>query len=303
MSADVIRTKGLAKSFRGRPAVRDLDLEVRRGSVYAFLGPNGAGKTTTIRMLLGLLVPTAGEITLFGQHLATHRSQILARTGSLVESPSVYPHLTARENLSITQRLLGAPPTEIDRVIAVVGLELRSRHLVKTYSLGMKQRLGLAQALLGSRELLLLDEPMNGLDPAGMTEMRALIRELPAKHGVTVLLSSHLLSEVEQVATDVGILSQGEMVFQGPASELARRRRRTLCIRVSRPDDARATLSARGWAAQRLDDTLSLDADDAIDPAAINRALVESGHDVRHLAVESATLEDVFLSMTKAEVR
>jgi ABC-2 type transport system ATP-binding protein len=305
---DIIRTTAISKSFRGRPAVRNVSLEVERGSVYAFLGPNGAGKSTTIRMLLGLLRPDAGTVELFGLPLKVHRGKILEKTGSLVETPSLYPHLSARENLEIARRILGAPRSEIDRVLTLVGLENRSRDLVRTYSLGMKQRLGLASALLGRRELLLLDEPMNGLDPAGMTEMRALIRDLPARHGVTVVLSSHLLGEVEQVATHVGMLSQGELVFQGPASALDRLRKPRLRIVVNRPDDARTRLAAGGWTADRVnvnasrnDDTLHIDGD--VDAAAVNRALVEGGHDVRHLAVESATLEDLFLSMTKAGVQ
>ena len=301
MPEHVIATSGLSKDFRGRPAVRRVNLAVERGSVYAFLGPNGAGKSTTIRLLLGLLRPREGDVTLFGLALAAHRTDILARTGSLVESPSVYPHLTARENLEISRRILGAPKSDLDRVLAIAGLEHRSRHLVRTYSLGMKQRLGLAQALLGRRELLLLDEPMNGLDPAGMIDMRSLIRRLPTEHGVTVFLSSHLLSEVDQVATHVGILSQGALVFQGRADELALLRRSRLRIRVDRPDDAIAVLASRGWRAERDGESLCMDA--ASDAAVMNRALVDAGLDVHHLAVESATLEDVFLGMTQAEVR
>ncbi|HUL72215.1 MAG TPA: ATP-binding cassette domain-containing protein [Vicinamibacterales bacterium] len=301
MPDSIIRTSAVTKSFRGRPAVRGVNLEVERGSVYAFLGPNGAGKTTTIRMLLGLLRPDAGTIELFGRPLARHRAEILTKTGSLVETPSLYAHLTGRENLEIARRILDAPRSEIDRVLALAGLEHRGRHLVRTYSLGMKQRLGLALALLGQRELLLLDEPMNGLDPAGMNEMRSLIRDLPGAHGVTVLLSSHLLAEVDQVATHVGILSQGEMVFQGPAPALDRLRRPRLSIGVDRPEIATSRLAERGWTADLVDERLVIAGD--VDAAAVNRALVENGHAVTHLAVESATLEDVFLSMTKAEVR
>jgi ABC-2 type transport system ATP-binding protein len=297
----IIRTAAISKSFRGRPAVRGVSLEVERGSVYAFLGPNGAGKTTTIRMLLGLLRPDHGTIELFGQSLDRHRAEILTKTGSLVETPSVYPHLSARENIEIARRILDLPRSEIDRVLALVGLENRSRHLVRTYSLGMKQRLGLALALLGQRELLLLDEPMNGLDPAGMNEMRSLIRDLPGAHGVTVVLSSHLLAEVDQVATHVGMLSQGEMVFQGPASALDRLRKPRLSIGVDRPAAATSRLAKHGWTADLVDERLVIAGE--VDAAAVNRALVEDGHAVSHLAVESATLEDVFLSMTKAEVR
>ena len=297
----VIRTSAISKSFRGRPAVRGVSLEVERGSVYAFLGPNGAGKTTTIRMLLGLLRPDQGTIELFGRSLDRYRAEILTKTGSLVETPSVYPHLSARENLEIARRILDLPRSEIDRVLSLVGLENRSRHLVRTYSLGMKQRLGLALALLGQRELLLLDEPMNGLDPAGMNEMRSLIRDLPGAHGVTVVLSSHLLAEVDQVATHVGMLSQGEMVFQGPASALDRLRKPRLSIGVDRPAAATSRLAEHGWTADLVDERLVIAGE--VDAAAVNRALVEHGHAVSHLAVESATLEDVFLSMTKAEVR
>jgi ABC-2 type transport system ATP-binding protein len=185
-------------------------------------------------------------------------------------------------------------------VLAIVGLQNAARKLVRTFSLGMKQRLGLAQALLGRRELLILDEPTNGLDPAGITEMRSLIRGLPAQHGMTVFLSSHLLGEVDQVATHVGILSQGRLVFQGAAAELARMRRSRLRIRVDAVERAADLLRAHGWSHRAEDGALI--ADDPAAAAAINRLLVEAGHAVHHLAVESASLEDVFLDMTEAEV-
>ncbi|MEO8028106.1 MAG: ABC transporter ATP-binding protein [Bryobacteraceae bacterium] len=301
MPPDVIRTEGLSKDFGKRAAVQSVSLTVERGSVYAFLGPNGAGKSTTIRMLLGLLRPTAGSVSLFGLGLSGHRREILEQTGSLVESPSVYPHLTARENLEVARCILDAPKGDIDRVVEIVGLGNASRNLVKTYSLGMKQRLGLALAMLGKRELLILDEPTNGLDPAGMNEMRSLIRRLPEQHGITVFLSSHLLNEVEQVATHVGILSQGRVVFQGSAAELRRLRRPRLRIRVDEALKATVLLATRGWKVEQSDGWLL--APDGDDPAEINRALVEAGFSVRHLAVESASLEDVFLEMTRAEIQ
>jgi len=299
--AEIIQTTEVSKSFRGKDAVRRVSVRVERGSVYAFLGPNGAGKSTTIRLMLGLLRPTGGSVALFGLPLDGNRASILSRTGSLVENPSVYPHLTARENLEITRRILGAPASDIDRVLHVVGLEKPSRNLVKTFSLGMKQRLGLAQAMIGARELLILDEPTNGLDPAGINEMRTLIRQLPTAHGITVFLSSHLLTEVEQVATHVGILSQGALVFQGTAAELTRMRKSRLRIGVDRPEIAAALLTSRGWTVTI--DNGALVTDDTTIAAALNRALIEAGHEVRHLAIESATLEDVFLSMTQAEVQ
>src|SRR6188474_1677845 len=233
MANVLISTEAITKEFKGKPAVRHLSLEVQLGSIYAFLGPNGAGKSTTIRLLLGLLSPTRGNVALFGLDLRNHRSEILARTGSLVETPSLYEHLSARENLEIPRRILNAPRTDIDRVLRIVGLEDVGRNLVKTFSLGMKQRLGLAHAFLGKRELLILDEPTNGLDPAGIQEMRSLIRRLPGEHGVTIFLSSHLLTEVEQVATHVGMLSQGELVFQGSLGELEQLRRSHLKIGVN----------------------------------------------------------------------
>ncbi|HEY0432073.1 MAG TPA: ABC transporter ATP-binding protein [Pyrinomonadaceae bacterium] len=300
MSNVVISTQAITRLFHGKTAVRDLSLQVELGSIYAFLGPNGAGKSTTIRMLLGLLRPTRGEVALFGLDLRRNRSEILARTGSLVETPSLYEHLTARENLEIPRRILQAPRSDIDRVLRIVGLETVSRNLVRTFSLGMKQRLGLAQALLGKRELLILDEPTNGLDPAGIQEMRSLIKELPAKHGVTVFLSSHLLTEVEQVATHVGMLSQGELVFQGSIGELESLRLSRVRIGVSDIESGQALLGKRGWEARAENGYLV--ASDVHAAAAMNEALVGAGFAVHHLTVESASLEEVFLKMTQSEV-
>ena len=298
MSTPVISTDALTKEFKGKVAVRDLSLQVQPRSIYAFLGPNGAGKSTTIRMLLGLLRPTRGEISLFGLDLRNHRRDILARTGSLVETPSLYEHLSARENLEIPRRILQAPRSDIDRVLQIVGLENAARNLVKTFSLGMKQRLGLAQAFLGKRELLILDEPTNGLDPAGIQEMRSLIRRLPDEHGVTVFLSSHLLTEVEQVATHVGMLSQGELVFQGSLAELEQLRRSHLKIGVNDIEPALRLLKGRGWEARRENGFVIVS--NIGEAAAINKALIDAGFGVHHLTVESASLEEVFLGMTQA---
>ena len=297
----VISAEALSKSFRGKPAVRDVSLRVPAGRVYAFLGPNGAGKSTTIRMLLGLLQPTGGNVSLFGEELQSNRSAILARTGSLVESPSLYGHLTARENLEIPRRILGAQRSDIDRVLQIVGLAKNREQLVKTFSLGMKQRLGLALALLGNRQLLILDEPTNGLDPAGILEMRSLIQRLPQEQGITVFLSSHLLNEVEQVATHVGMLSQGEMVFQGTLNELEQMRRASLRIGVTEMESALTLLISRGWNVSRSDGYLVTQDIHAV--AAMNRTLVEAGLDVHHLATESVSLEEVFLQMTQTALR
>jgi ABC-type multidrug transport system ATPase subunit len=298
---EVIRTERLARAFNRQPAVRSLDLAVPQGSVYAFLGPNGAGKSTTIRLLLGLLRPDSGSIHIFGLPLATERLAVLHRVGSLVETPSVYPHLTATENLAIPARLLNRSRRDIDRALAVAGLSHVGRKLVRAFSLGMKQRLGLALALLAQPELLILDEPTNGLDPAGIHEVRQLLRAMPAEHGVTVFLSSHLLGEVEQLATHVGMLSQGDMVFQGTVERLSERRRSRLRIVVDRPAEAAVLLEARGWDVERQDEALI--AATSAPAATINRTLVEAGFDVHQLVHESDSLEHIFLGMTHSEAR
>jgi ABC-type multidrug transport system ATPase subunit len=299
--SEIIHTAQLSRAFNGQPAVRALDITVPRESVYAFLGPNGAGKSTTIRLLLGLLRPDGGSIQIFGLPLATERLAVLRRVGSLVETPSLYPHLTAHENLAIPARLLGRRAADIARALATAGLGRVGRKLVRNFSLGMKQRLGLAMALLAEPELLILDEPTNGLDPAGIHEVRQILRAMPAEHGVTVFLSSHLLGEVEQVATHVAMLSQGAMVFQGTVASLSERRRSRLRLIVDRPADAAAHLESRGWAVERQGDAL-IAASDA-PAAAINRTLVESGYDVHLLAREIDSLEQIFLGMTQSEAK
>ncbi len=294
--ANLIHTSNLCRAFNGQPEVRALDLEVPEGAVYAFLGPNGAGKSTSIRLILGLIRPDSGTINVFGLPLATERLAVLRRVGSLVEMPSLYPHLTATENLAIPARLPQRRGTDISRVLETVGLSGVGRKLVGNFSLGMKQRLGLAQALLGQPELLVLDEPTNGLDPAGIHEVRQLLKSMPSEHGVTVFPSSHLLSEVEQLATHVGILSQGAMVFQGPVSDLAARRQSRLRVIVDRSANAAVHLNARGWSTDRQGDALIASA--TAPAAAINRSLVEAGFDVHQLVHEEDSLEQMFLGMT-----
>ena len=210
--------------------------------MYAFLGSNGAGKTTTIRMLLGLIRPTRGTVRLFGKPFAR---RLLGRAGSLVEMPSYYGHLTGRENLELVRRVAGRANADAARALETVKLASDADRLAGTYSLGMRQRLGLAMALLGDPELLILDEPTNGLDPAGIREIRELIGGLSARQGVTIFLSSHLLTEVNQVATHVGILERGRLLFQGPMAELKRRFQPSLEVRTNRLADAARLLAAR----------------------------------------------------------
>ncbi|MDE7207909.1 MAG: ATP-binding cassette domain-containing protein [Lachnospiraceae bacterium] len=218
---NIIETKNLTKSSGGQMRVSKLDLAIPEGCVYGFLGPNGAGKTTTLKLLLGLLKPTGGTITFFGQKMTQqNRLSILKHTGSLIESPSYYGHLTGLENLQIMAKLKKVPAAEIEKVLHTVRLYEQKDKKVKQYSLGMKQRLGIAMALLGNPRVLILDEPTNGLDPAGIQEMREFIKNLPMTYQMTVIVSSHLLSEVEQMADMVGIIHHGELVFQGTMATL-----------------------------------------------------------------------------------
>ncbi len=218
---EILHTYQLTKQYGEILSVDHVDIVVQKGSIYGFLGPNGAGKSTTLKMILGLVKPTNGEIDLFGQPLTEkNRCAMLKKIGSLIESPSYYGHLTAKENLRIQQILLNVPPINIDEVLKIVRLDRQQNKKVSAYSLGMKQRLGLASALLSFPELLILDEPTNGLDPAGIQEMRELILSLPKKFDMTVLVSSHLLSEIDQIVDEVGILADGKMRFQGTLREL-----------------------------------------------------------------------------------
>jgi len=218
---EIVKTNGLSKKYKNIISVNNLDMIVKEERIYGFLGPNGAGKSTTLKMLLDLVKPTAGEIDIFGKRLNLKtRMEILTNIGSLIESPSYYGHLTGAENLKILQMLLDVPPSNIDEVLRIVRLDHQHSKKVSAYSLGMKQRLGLAGALLSFPKLLILDEPTNGLDPAGIQEMRELIRSLPEKYGMTVIVSSHLLSEIDQMADDIGIIANGKMMYQGPLNLL-----------------------------------------------------------------------------------
>lgn len=220
MMNEIVTTSALTKRYKGFAAVEELNMSVREGRIYGFIGPNGAGKSTTLKMLLGLVHPTAGEIELFGKRLTKkNRVALLRGVGSLIESPAYYGHLTARENLRVYAEILALPEKNIDEVLKIVRLDRQEGKRTSAFSLGMKQRLGLASALLGFPKLLILDEPTNGLDPSGIQEMRELIRSLPERYGMTVIVSSHLLSEVERIADDVGIIANGRMKYQG---ELAR---------------------------------------------------------------------------------
>ena len=299
MSNCVITTTGLTRRFGRLTAVDGIDLAVERGSVYGFLGPNGAGKTTTIRLLLGLINPHAGQVRLFDRPLQDGRIELLRRVGALVESPSLYPHLTGRENLEVTRRLIAGKRQRIAEVLRIVRLEEVADRLVKGYSTGMKQRLGLALALLGEPELLILDEPTNGLDPAGIREMREFIRRLPQEHGITVFLSSHLLSEVEQMATHIGIIDKGRLLFQGTPDELQAQLNSQLKLGVDRPDEAARVLMQAGWSVRpNGGDRLCVAVNGQSDVAMINAQLTGGGVNVFQLSLEQPSLEDIFLELT-----
>ena len=274
----VIQTQDLKKVYQGRTVVGGVSLAVPEGSVYGFIGPNGAGKSTTMKMLLGLVRPTAGQVTLLGQPMTDrNRLALLRQTGSLIETPAGYGHLTAEENLRIVADLKGVDHKEIDRVLDVVKLTDARRRKVGQFSLGMRQRLGIAQALLGNPKLLILDEPTNGLDPSGIQEMRALLAEMPARCSATVLISSHLLGELEQIIDHVGILNHGQLLFQGPLEQLQQHSRGDLTVRVLSPAKAVEALRTNGVDAQCNGNYLTLPPlSDAL-LAELVRAMAERG--------------------------
>jgi ABC-2 type transport system ATP-binding protein len=301
MVTSAIETIGLTRRFGKVTAVDNLDLMVRSGTIYGFLGPNGAGKTTTIRLLLGLIRPDAGAVRVFGMPLRTNRLAVLRKVGALVEAPALYPNLTGRENLRATQELVGLPRSRIDESLRLVGLTRDADRLVGGYSLGMRQRLGLALALLGEPELLVLDEPTNGLDPAGIQEMRELIRGLPGQHGITVFLSSHLLGEVEQIARDVGIIGSGKLLFQGTLPELLGQHGERFLLDVDRPLDAATRLVGAGWSAtidSPVATALSVVLPNRASAADVVALLVHAGIRVFQAHFEQRSLERLFLDLT-----
>jgi ABC-2 type transport system ATP-binding protein len=300
-TAAAIRTIALSKSYGKRLAVDHLDLEVERAELFGFLGPNGAGKTTTIRMALGLIAPTGGSVEILGQEVRSHRAQVLPRVGALVEAPALYGYLSGRDNLRAVGNLLGgASEKRIDEVLEIVSLKGRDRDRVRTYSMGMKQRLGLAMALLNDPDLLILDEPANGLDPAGIVEMRDLLRDLAAQ-GKTVFISSHVLTEVQQICTRVAIINHGKLIRVAQVHDLLQSSGE-FEVKVDVPADLMATLRLQPWAQQaRVEDGL------VITPAPEGRGrnlvkfLVESGHVPDSVSVRQKDLEDIFLSLTEGD--
>lgn len=280
-------------------ALDGVNLQVVERGIYGFLGPNGAGKTTTLKLILGLLKKQRGEIYVFGKPFDKNRVETLRRVGSMIESPSIYGHLTAAENLKILQRVYRCPERRIPEVLELVGLARTGRKRAGDFSLGMKQRLGIATALLHSPSLLILDEPTNGLDPNGILEMRGLLQSLNQNQGVTILISSHLLSEIEKLVTHVGIISRGKILFQGTLAELLSRRRQSSSVVFETSDDAEAArvIGGLGLSTRVEPGGVAIPALERERVASVNRNLVRSGVEVYGIGRVESDLEKIFFDV------
>lgn len=297
----IVATDNLSKEYDGVYRVQELDIRIKEGDIYGFLGPNGAGKSTTMKMLLGLVKPTSGTIEIMGKPFnEKNRRDILASVGSLIESPSYYGHLTGRENMEIIRRLLDLPKKNIEEAVHIVRMENQMEKKVKNYSLGMKQRLGIAMALVRFPKLLILDEPTNGLDPAGIEEMRELIKMLPKQYGMTVMISSHILSEIDQMATVVGIINQGCLIFQERMSVLDMQREPQIILRTS--DNNHAFQLLKKANPQRTADGLQIGALTDEQTGAVVQCLCSNGISVYRVEEHRESLEDIFLNLTGKEL-
>jgi len=295
----LIETKALSYNFsNGVKTLDNINLQVAEGSIYGFLGPNGAGKTTTLRLLLGLLKKQQGSIEIFGKNFETERIEILKRLGSLIEQPSLYAHLTAKENLEVYRRIYGCDKNRIDEVLQLVGLTYTKNKKIKQFSLGMKQRLSIAVALLHAPPLLLLDEPTNGLDPNGIIETRELIKKLNKEEGVTILVSSHILAEIEKMATHVGIIHKGKMLFQGELSQLQQLKKEQSFLELETANNESACDLLQQYAVERKNGHLILPFESNVQTAIINRILVEKGIGVYRLQPQQNDLEKLFIDIT-----
>lgn len=297
----IVSTYNLSKRYNDIYCVKDINLSVCEGEIYGFLGPNGAGKSTTLKMILGLTKPTEGKVTVFGKNLAENRRHVLSQTGSLIESPSYYGHLTGLENMRVVQKLRDLPDKNVMEALKIVRLEKQKDKKVGQYSLGMKQRLGIAMAILPFPKLLILDEPTNGLDPAGIGEIRELIKSLPQRYEMTVLISSHLLSEIEQMATSVGIINNGIMMFQGSMEALKNTNRPSIMVKTQNNKQAQELLSQKGFDSIQNGDSLLLESLTDEQVAQANRSLVTANIDVLRIEEHTKNLETFFLDITGKE--
>ena len=299
MSELIIETRNLSKTFGSKTIVSDINISIEKGSIYGFLGANGTGKTTTMKMLLGLLKPSSGEIRIFGKNLFICKTEILKHIGSMIETPCAYPNLTAKENMRFVATLLNISKNRISECLKIVNLNKDADKKVKEYSMGMKQRLGIAISLLHSPKLLILDEPTNGLDPIGIIEMREFIKQLPINLGVTVFISSHLLTEINLMATHVGIIHESRLIFQGTLEKLKNENYKKYIIKVNGPAFIKNILV--GCKIEEVVDERDITAKMLIevngeqDISVINSVLVNNGIHVYELYPMQVTLEDIFL--------
>jgi ABC-type multidrug transport system ATPase subunit len=298
----IIKTTSLTYHYPGQPAtLTGINLNVEKGSIYGFLGPNGSGKTTTLSLLLGLLNNQQGSIEIFGQPLHSNRIGILRKIGSLIESPSLYGHLTAMENLEIYRAVYGVQKSRLEEVLHTVGLVNTGKKTVKKFSLGMKQRLSIALALLPNPELLVLDEPANGLDPAGIIELRELIKKLNKENGMTIIISSHLLAEVEKMVSHVGIISKGKMIFQGTLADLHLFQQKGARLFINTSDNQIATNILKDYYPETKEEMVSVAFQDINQVADINRRLTRQGLDVYLLHPKKTDLEQLFIDLTSSQ--
>ncbi len=298
---NAITTKNIRKTIDGTTIIPDLSLTVPNGSIYGFLGPNGAGKTTTIRLILGLIKPTSGSLEITGQQLTADRRDVLAHIGSLVEGPSLYPHLSGTDNLRIATLIHNIPEKRIGEVLEIVGLSNAADKLAGQYSLGMKQRLGIAIALLHKPSLLILDEPTNGLDPSGIKDLRELIISFQRDHGMTVFLSSHLLSEIEHVATHIGVIHHGRLLFEGTKEALQERSHPSLALTTPVTDKALTVIKKLGLAAEVKDAQIIIHTTTNEEAAQVAKQLALSNVAIYELRRVDNDLESIFIELTHGE--
>ena len=295
----VIDMSGVTYRYsKNETTLSNIHLEVERGSIYGFLGPNGSGKTTTLSLLLGLLKNQNGSIKIFGEDLRSNRLGILRRIGALIESPSIYGHLTAKENLEVYREVYGAPKNRVAEVLKIVGLEDTGKKTAKKFSLGMKQRLAIALALLPNPELLILDEPSNGLDPAGIIEFRELIKMLNREYGMTILISSHILSEVEKMVSHVGIIYKGKLLFQGSLRELHQFQKKGSKLAIKTSDNDFALHLLYDYNPQKEGETIFIPFEDAQQVSLVQKILFQNNLDVYLLQPKESDLEQLFIDLT-----
>ncbi|TKC09951.1 ATP-binding cassette domain-containing protein [Pedobacter polaris] len=295
----IIKTTGLEhRHTKGVKTLTDINLAVKKGEIYGFLGPNGAGKTTTLRLLLGLSKLQTGKIEIFGQEFGTNRIEILKKIGSLIETPSLYGHLRANENLEVYRELYGASKARLTEVLKIVGLDKTGSKKVKQFSLGMKQRLSVALALLPNPELLILDEPANGLDPTGIIELRELVKKLNKEEGMTILMSSHQLSEIEKMVSHVGIISKGEIIFQGSLHALGQLQKKQSSVLIHTSDDQLAMDVLKAYTPEYIGHAISIAYQDEQEIAKMSRALHEKQLDIYLLHPQQNNLEQLFMDLT-----